>query len=111
MKEDVGKEKCEKEEGHSISSQIPPGGMISFVASSDAECSAVSMVDIKANSTSFVSGSCDSNEGFELIDEGRVDGVPERCEQVEENGANEVERDIHDVQVCSVCLLCSCLLY
>ena len=96
-------------ETHRISQgniQLLTHGMVNFVASSDAACSAVSMVDAKSAVPAAIFGGAetsDSNDGFELIDEGRIEGMQNSYgEAEEEGGANAVpERDIHEVQVCA----------
>ncbi|VDM37512.1 unnamed protein product [Toxocara canis] len=72
--------------------------MITFVASSDAECSAVSMVSGQLGgvpSSDFDPENGDSNGGFELIDSGRVDDL---MNDEDEMAAVPPERDVHDVQ-------------
>lgn len=71
--------------------------MITFVASSDAVCSAVSMVTSGLDETEangFDAENGDSNGGFELIDSGRVDDMI-----VDDGVGVPPERDVHDVQV------------
>uniref|UniRef100_F1KPJ2 Msx2-interacting protein n=1 Tax=Ascaris suum TaxID=6253 RepID=F1KPJ2_ASCSU len=75
---------------------LRPNDMIAFVASSDAVCSAVSMVTSGLDETEaneFDTENGDSNGGFELIDSGRVEDM------ITDDGVGvPPERDVHDVQ-------------